>query len=47
MGWMANATPQPLHLQERDPVAIVEKAGWVPGQVWTGAENLAPTGSDH
>ena len=27
-----------------DPVPIVQEAGWVPGQVWTGAENLAPTG---
>jgi hypothetical protein len=23
---------------------IVQEAGWVPGPVWTGAENLAPTG---
>jgi hypothetical protein len=22
----------------------LEEAGWVPGPVWTGAENLAPTG---
>jgi hypothetical protein len=26
------------------PVPIVQEAGWVPGPVWTGAENLAPTG---
>jgi hypothetical protein len=24
-----------------DPVPIVQKAGWAPGPVWTGAENLA------
>jgi len=24
------------------PVPIVYEAGWVPGPVWTGAENLAP-----
>jgi hypothetical protein len=26
------------------PVPIVQVAGWAPGLVWTGAENLAPTG---
>jgi len=28
----------------KDPVPIVQKAGWAPGPVWTGAENLDPTG---
>ena len=28
----------------KDPVPIVQEAGWAPGLVWTGAENLAPTG---
>ena len=28
----------------RDPVPIVQEAGWAPGPVWTGVENLAPTG---
>jgi len=23
---------------------MVQKAGWTPGAVWNGAENLAPTG---
>ena len=27
-----------------DPVPIVQEAGWAPGPVWTGAENLAVTG---
>jgi len=27
----------------KDPVPIVQEAGWAPGLVWTGAENLAPT----
>ena len=26
----------------KDPVPIVQVAGWAPGPVWTGAENLAP-----
>ena len=25
----------------KEPVPIVQVAGWAPGQVWTGAENLA------
>jgi hypothetical protein len=25
----------------------VQEAGWAPGSVWTGVENLAPTGFDH
>ena len=28
----------------KDAVTIVQEAGWAPGPVWTGAENLAPTG---
>ena len=26
----------------KDPVPIVQEAGWAPGPIWTGAENLAP-----
>jgi len=29
---------------EKDPVRIVYVAGWAPGPVWTGVENLASTG---
>jgi hypothetical protein len=28
----------------KDPVPIVQEAGWAPGLVWMGAENLALTG---
>ena len=28
----------------KDTVPIVQEAGWAPGLVWIGAENLAPTG---
>ena len=28
----------------KDPVSTVQEAGWAPGPVWTGAENLFPTG---
>ena len=33
------------HLTPRkDPVPIVQEAGWASGPVWTGAENRAPPG---
>jgi len=28
----------------KEPVPIVQDAGWTPGPVWTGVENLVPTG---
>ena len=31
----------PLYRRERVPVPIVQEAGWAPGPVWAGAENLA------
>ena len=41
-GW---STQRPGRFTPRkDSVLIVEEAGWAPGTVWTGAENLAPTG---
>jgi len=39
--WVVNATSRPLYPRERDPVPTVQEAGWAPGPVWTGAENLA------
>ena len=33
-------------LPRERPVPIVQEAGWAPGPVWTGAENLAPLGLD-
>ena len=41
-GW---STPRPGRFAPRkDPVPIVQEAGWAPEPVWTGAENLSPTG---
>ena len=28
----------------KDPVPILQEAGWAPEPVWTDAENLVPTG---
>ena len=45
-GWGISVTPRPLFIPGKDPVPIVQEAGWAPGPVWTGAENLAPPGFD-
>ena len=39
-----SATPRPLFIPVKDPVSTVQEAGWAPGQIWTGPENLVPTG---
>ena len=43
-GCGVSVTPRPLFTPGKDPVPIVQEAGWAPGPVWTGAENLAATG---
>ena len=43
-GWVVSVTPRPLFTPGKDSVPIVQEAGWAPGPVLTGAENLAPTG---
>jgi len=42
--WGVSVTPWPLFTPGKDQVPIVQEAGWAPGPVWTGAENLASTG---
>jgi len=44
-GWVVSSTPRPLFNPGKDPVTIVQEAGWAPGPVWIGAENLVPTGN--
>jgi hypothetical protein len=44
VGWGVSVTPRPLFTPRKDPVPIAQEAGWAPGPVWTGAENLAHTG---
>ena len=43
-GWRVSVRPQPLFTHGKDPVPIVQEAGWAPGPVFRGEENLAPTG---
>ena len=40
--WSA-ARPGTHFIPGKDPVPILQEAGWAPGLVWTGAENLAST----
>ena len=42
--WGVSSTPRPLFNPGKDPVTIVQEAGWAPGPVWPGAENLTSTG---
>jgi hypothetical protein len=42
--WTVSRTPRPQFTPGKDPVPIVQEAGWAPGPVWTGAEYLGPTG---
>ena len=41
---MVSNTPRPHFTPGKDPVPILQETGWAPGPVWTGAENLVPTG---
>jgi hypothetical protein len=38
-GWGVSVTPRALFTPGKDPVPIVQEAGWDPGPVWTGAPN--------
>jgi hypothetical protein len=41
---VSSLTPRPFFIPGKDPVPVVPEAGGASGLVWTGAENLAPTG---
>ena len=43
MGRVGQRHAPPALPPGKDPVPIVQEAGWAPGQVWTCEENLAPT----
>jgi hypothetical protein len=38
-GWVVSSTPQPHFTPGKDPVPILQKAGWAPGPVWTGGKS--------
>ena len=38
-GWVVSSTPRPHFTPGRDPVHILQEAGWAPGPVWTGGKS--------
>ena len=38
-GWVVSSTPRPHFTPVKDPVPIVQEAGWAPGPVWTGGKS--------
>ena len=45
-GWVVSSTPRPHFTRGKDPVPIVQEAGWAPGPVWTGGKSRTPPGFD-
>jgi len=37
-GWIVSSTPRPHFTPGKDPVPILQEAGWAPGPVWTGGK---------
>ena len=38
-GWVVSSTPRPHSTSRKDPVPILQEAGWTPGPVWTGGKS--------
>ena len=38
-GWVVSSTPQPQFTPGKDPVPIIQEAGWARGPVWTGGKS--------
>ena len=38
-GWVVSSTPLPHFTPGKDPVTILQEAGWAPGPVWTGGKS--------
>ena len=41
-GWVVSSTPRPHFTPGKDPVPILQEAGWAPGPVWTGGKISSP-----
>jgi len=39
-GWVVSSMPWPHFTPGKDPVPILQEAGWAPGPVWTGWKSL-------
>ena len=38
-GWEVSSTPWPNFIPGKDPVPILQEAGWAPGPIWTGGKS--------
>jgi len=38
-GWVVSSTPRPHFTPRKDPVPILQEAGWTPGSVWMGGKS--------
>ena len=38
-GWAVSSTPRPHFTSGKEPVPILQEAGWAPGPVWTGGKS--------
>ena len=38
-GWVVSTTPRPHFTPSKDPVHILQEAGWAPGPVWMGGKS--------
>ena len=38
-GWVVNSTPRPHFTPGKDPVPVLQEAGWAPGPVWTSGKS--------
>jgi hypothetical protein len=38
-GWVVSSTPWPHFTSGKDPVPILQEAGWTPGPVWMGGKS--------
>ena len=38
-GWVVSSTPRPHFTPGKDPVPILQEAGWAPGPIWTGGKS--------
>ena len=38
-GWVVSSTPWPQFTPGKDPIPILQEAGWAPGPVWTGGKS--------
>ena len=38
-GWVVSSTPRPHFTPGKDPIPILQEAGWAPGPFWTGGKS--------